>query len=280
MSQPPLANFCAWARRTPPRHWPRRPEESGSRLPGRRAWRTPSRSSAPSSTRSTYSALRRRTRRRATTISKWASPAPAVSISAPAPATGPRQIRGTTENGGARFSLPAGRRPALFPASPYSQANPHHPPADLAARAVQHFPRQRPLDLLEEFVLFPPDMAREQRAKLLQQRPSWRSAQLRNLTLHRAVFRHQERDQGYRAACRKQHLLLDLEMIDEFQFIPVRRAPRQLRHVPWRGVRGQGSPRYYAQGESVMVLVREGNQTGIAQHRLLPCYYTAPAIAR
>src|ERR1035438_9184768 len=87
MSPPPLANFCAWARRTPPRHWPRRPEESRSRLPGRRAWRTPSRSSAPSSTRSTYSALRRRTRRRASPISKWASPAPAVAISAPAPAT-------------------------------------------------------------------------------------------------------------------------------------------------------------------------------------------------
>src|ERR1017187_8823922 len=189
-----------------------------------------------------------------------------------------------TDMGSAVGSIRAGRagtgRDRRLGHPPPSPATPPYPPIDLAARAVQHFPRQRPLNLLEEFVLFPPDVPREQRAKLLQQRPSWRSAQLRNLTLHRAVFRHQERDQGHRAARRKQHLLLDLEMIDEFQFIPVRCAPRQLRYVPWRGVRGQGSPRYYAQGESVMVLVREGNQTGIAQHRLLPCYYTAPAIAR
>jgi len=157
------------------------------------------------------------------------------------------------------------RRPYLF--SYHSQTNPHRAPVDLAARVIQHFPRQHPLNLLEELVLFAPYMPREQRAKLLQQFPRWRRAQLRDQAFHRAVFRHQLRDQRHLSACRKQHLLLDLEVIRQFQLIAVRRATRQLRHVLRRRVRGQRSPRHHAQGQPVVMLVRERNQTGIAQHR-------------
>jgi hypothetical protein len=87
---------------------------------------------------------------------------------------------------------------------------------------------------------------------------------LSDQAFNHAVFRDQLYDQRFRSARRKEHLFFDLEMIDQFQLIPVDGALRQLRHILRGRVRGQRPPRHHAQGEPVVVLVRERNQTWIA----------------
>lgn len=128
-----------------------------------------------------------------------------------------------------------------------SKADAHGAAIDFGTRAVKHVARQRSLDLLEEFVLFAPDMFRQQRAELLQQVGRRGRSQLRNHRLDRAMVLQQSGDDRHGPALRKQDLLFDLEVIRQLQFVPVDRAPRHLCHRFRGGILGQRAPRQHAQ---------------------------------
>ena len=67
----------------------------------------------------------------------------------------------------------------------------------------------------------------------------------------------------------EKHLLLNLEVIHQFQFVTVLDAPRQQAELFGRGAGGQRTAYEDAQRQAVVVLVRERNQGRIAQHLLL-----------
>jgi len=143
------------------------------------------------------------------------------------------------------------------------QADPHGPAIDFFARPAEHVARQLPLDLLEELTLLPPDMSRQQEAKLLQQRGRRRAPDPVDKGFDPAMIRHQFIDQRHRPTDREEHLLLDFEMVDQLQLVPV---DDTLRKILNRAIRGQRSPDEDAQRQPVMMLVRERDQTGVAQH--------------
>src|SRR5450432_1742796 len=143
-------------------------------------------------------------------------------------------------------------------------ADPHRSAIDFAAQAVQDLARQDGLDLLEEFVLFAPDVSGQQCAELLQQPGRWRGAQFGDESLHGAMFAQQVGDDRHRPALGKEHLLLDLEMIGQFQLVAVDGAPRLLGHVLQRGILRQCPSGQYAERQPIMVLLGQRNQAGIA----------------
>ena len=79
----------------------------------------------------------------------------------------------------------------------------------------------------EERAFLSPNVCRQERAKLFQEFGGGFRSQLRDEGLDRTVIGQQLIDEGHGPAGRKEHLLLDFEVVDQFQFVAVNHAPRQ-----------------------------------------------------
>src|ERR1035441_5841846 len=164
-----------------------------------------------------------------------------------------------------------------------SQANPYDFSLDGSAQLAEDWFRQPRLGHLEEVALLAPDVPGEQAAQPLEQRCGWSGAQLRDEIFHLAMLRDQEGHQGELTEGsfdgREQDLLFDLEVVHQFQLVAIDGAPRELGHVRRRGVLAQRAARQHAHGEGVVVLVRERDQVGVAQH-IPACYYSENELER
>jgi hypothetical protein len=147
-----------------------------------------------------------------------------------------------------------------------SEADADGAAVDFHARAVEDFARQGELDLFKQLAFLAPYVCGKEREEGEEEFGGRGLAEFTDHRFHRAVFGDQLGDDRQRPAGREQDLLFDFEMVGDLDVEAIDHLLCDLGESLGRRVRGERASRHDAEGESMLVLMREGDQGGVAKH--------------